>query len=140
MATNGDQSDSGTQIDLRLPSGRPLWCWQYLVSYTYANLMERRPSERCNEIMLESVRREAKRFFGEWPVHVIQPVRNQGAIDYPRVRITAFFTSSPMQPEMHLSSLVIVWFQDLHWPVPDDGAHATLMSVDWERLALDYET
>jgi hypothetical protein len=140
MANHDDKSDSGTQIDLRLPSGRPLWCWQYLVSYTYANFMVRTPSERCNEIMLASVEREAKRFFGEWPVHVIQPVRRQGEIDYPRVRITAFFTSMPMQPEMHLSSLVVVWFQDSQSPVPGEGAKASLMGIEWERLALDYET
>ena len=140
MATNDDKSDSGTQIDLRLLSGRPLWSWQYLVSYTYADFMVRTPSERCNEIMLDSVQREAKRLFGELPVHVIQPVLRQDVIDYPRVRITAFFTSLPMQPEMHLSSLIIVWFQDLQWPIPDEGAKASLIGIEWERLALDYET
>lgn len=90
--------------------------------------------------MLESVEREAKDLFGEWPVHVIPVVRGQDETDFPRVRITAFFTSMPMQPEMHLSSLIVVWFQRSQWPVPDEGSKAALMSLDWERLALDYET
>jgi hypothetical protein len=56
------------------------------------------------------------------------------------VRVTAFFTSLPMRREMHLSSLVVTWFQWGQFPVPDEAGRAALEVVDWERLALDYET
>src|SRR5207253_2342500 len=95
MADAGKR-DAGTLIEVRQPGGRPLWCWQYLASHTYANFLVRTPSEGCNERMLEVVRAEAARVFGDWPVHVIQPVRRPGQIDYPRVRFTAFLTSMPM--------------------------------------------
>jgi hypothetical protein len=44
-----------------------------------------------------------------------------GEIDYPPVRVTAVFTSLPMRREMHLSSVVVVWFlwlmhARLTWP------------------------
>lgn len=137
MNTNRDEPDSGKVIEIRLPSGRPLWCWKYLVSYTYANFMVRTPSEHCNEAMLVSVKNEAKRLFGEWPIHVIEPTRGADAIDYPRIRITAFFTSLPVFDES-LSSLVVVWFQEMQSPIPDDAGKLALMGVDWDRLAVDY--
>ena len=40
----------------------------------------------------------------------------------------------------HLSVLVVVWFQREQLPVPDEAGRAALEAVDWERLALDYET
>jgi len=102
--------------------------------------MIRTPSENCNEDMLAIAKREATRFFGDWPIHVIQPDRQQGVIDYPRVRVTAFFTSLPVRNDMHLSSLVVVWFQNVQLPTPNEDAKKALMSIEWDRLALDYET
>ena len=132
--------DSGKLIDVKQSGGRPLWCWQYLASHTYANFMVRTPSEGCNERMLEVVRTEAVRIFGDWPVHLILPVRRPGEIDYPPVRVTAFFTSLPMRDEMHLSSLIAVWFQQDQVPLPDEAGRAALEAMDWDRHALDYET
>jgi hypothetical protein len=131
---------SDTLIDLRQPGGRPLWCWNYIVAHTYDGFSVRTPSEECNGCMLDVVRREAAQHFGDWPVHIIQPARRPGEIDYPRVRITAFLTSVPMQEEMHLSSLVAVWFQQEQSPVPDEAGRSALERLDWERLAVDYET
>jgi hypothetical protein len=134
-------ADSGTLIDVRLPNGRPLWCWKYVVAYTCEGFKIRTPSEECNQDMLDVVQHEATRYFGGgWPVHVIQPARECGEIDHPPVRVTAFLTSSPMRNEMHLSSLVVVWFQGQQFPVPDEAGRAALEAVNWERLALDYET
>ena len=133
--------DSGALFEVRLTNGRPLWCWKYVVAYTYVGFKIRTPSEECNEDMLESVQHEAVRYFGGgWPVHVIQPARALGEIDYPPVRVTAFLTSLPMREEMHLSSLVLVWFQDRQFPIPEEATSTALEAIDWERLALDYET
>jgi hypothetical protein len=133
--------DSDTLIDLQQPGGRSLWCWNYIVAYTYDGFSVRTPSEECNAHMLGGVRREAARHFGDnCPVHIVQPIRRPGEIDYPRVRITAYLTSLPMRDEMHLSSLVVVWFQREQWPVPDEAGRAALEGLDWERLAHDYVT
>jgi hypothetical protein len=45
-----------------------------------------------------------------------------------------------MRDEMHLSSLVTIWFQEERLRVPDDPALAALQLLDWEKLAVDYET
>jgi hypothetical protein len=133
--------DSGTLIEVRLPNGRSLWCLKYLVACTYEAFPIRTPSESCNEHMLEIVRNEATRYFGEgWPVQVIEPGPMSGEIDFPPVRITAFLTSRPMHHHMHLSSLVVIWFQDRSLPIPDEAGLRALEALDWERLALDYET
>ena len=132
--------DGGTLIDLRQPGGRCLWCWNYIVAYTYDGFSVRTPSEDCNEYMLNVVRYEAARQYGgQWPIHVVPPARDPGEIDYPQVRVTAFLTSLPIRDEMHLSSLVVVWFQREQWPVPDEAGRAAVIWLDWERLALDYE-
>ena len=133
--------DTGILIDLRQPGGRLLWCWNYIVSYTYDGFSVRTPSERCNAHMLNGVCHEAARLYGDqWPVHIVQPVREPVEIDYPRVRVTAFLTSLPMRDDMHLSSLVVVWFQRVQTPIPDEAGRAAIEGLDWERLALDYET
>ena len=132
---------SGTLIDFTRSDGRSLWSWEYVVAYTYEGFMVRSPSERCNEYMLDGIPRKVSRYFGDgWPIHVAHPLRQPGEIDYPPVRIIAFVTSMPMIPEMHLSSLVVVWFQQKRYPVPDKLGRAALDVLDWERLAIDYET
>ena len=104
MPIDHGKRDSGTLIDAQLASGRRISCFQYLVSYTYNGFLERTPSEECNRHMLQGAEREAKRVFSDWPVHVLQPVREAGVVDFPRKRFTAFFTSLPMNQDMHVSS------------------------------------
>jgi hypothetical protein len=134
-------ANDSTLIDLRQLDGRPLWCWNYIVAYTYEGFTERTPSESNNARMLNVVRNEGARQYGsQWPTHIVQPVRRLGEIGYPRVRISGFFTSLPMRNEMHLSSLVVTWFQQEQAPVPDEAGRAALEGLEWEGLALDYET
>ena len=132
---------SGTLIDIRQSGGRSIWCWRYVVEYTYEGYMIRTPSEDCNEAMLDAIGHNADRYFGEgWPIHIVRPVHQPGTIDYPPVRVVAFFTSLPIQQDMHLSSLVLVWFQREQSPIPDKAGRAALEAVNWEQLAFDYET
>jgi hypothetical protein len=80
MSTQG----SGTLINLYLQSERPIWCWKYVAAYTYDGYMVRTHSKACNDHMLECVKREATSYFGEWPIHVIEPLRPSGVLDYPQ--------------------------------------------------------
>ena len=125
-------------LDIRLSNGRPIWCRKYLTSYTYEGWQVRTPSERNNTRVLEKIGRESEKLFGDWPLHIIQPSRDPNEIDYPHVRITSFFTSLPMNDDMHLSSLVIAWFQNQVHPIPDEDATASLQAIPWEKLAVDY--
>jgi hypothetical protein len=139
MATDHAKDDTDAVIDAQLASGRRIWCFRYLVSYTYNGFFERTPSEDCNRHMLQGAEREAKRVFGDWPVHVLQPAREAGVVDFPGKRFTAFFTSLPMNQDMHVSSLVLIWFQHDQFPPMNEATLAAVRSVDWARLAVDYE-
>jgi hypothetical protein len=90
--------------------------------------------------MLAWVRHEAKRLFGDWPLHVLPPTRPPDVIDFPRVRFTALFRSFPVRQDMHQSALVIVWFQEQQFPALNEASLAALQAVEWERLAVDFET
>jgi hypothetical protein len=130
---------SDAVIKIQLADSRGVWCWKYIVAYTYEGWQFRTPSESNNEEMLKSVRGDAIRCFGEgWPIQVIQPLRQPGQIDYPPVRIAALFTSSPIRDEMDLSSLVVIWFQDHPLPIPDVTGRAAIATIDWGQWALDY--
>ena len=133
-----EDSDCGTLLDIELESGRSIWCDQYVTSSTYAHFEIRTPSERANSHMLLFIENEAKQLFGDWPLHIVHPVRESGEIDYPSVRMTAFFTSSPVDRRMDLSSLIVAWFQNSQHPIPDRDASETLRALPWERLAVDY--
>jgi hypothetical protein len=133
------RTDNRPVLEARLASGRGVWCLKYVVANTYGDFLERTPSENANSHMIDGVRSEAKRVFGDWPVHVLTPARDPGAIDYPGVRFTGFFTSLPMREEMHLSSLVLVWFRDQQSPALNDASLQALQAIEWERLAVDYE-
>jgi len=119
---------------------RRLRCAQYVVAETYVGWQIRTPSEECNQHLLKVIRRDAVRVFGELlPVQIIEPVRRPDSIDYPPFRVIAAFTSSPMREEMHLSGLIVAWFQDEPAPVPDAAGRTAISALDWEGLSRDYE-
>jgi hypothetical protein len=127
-------------IDIRLASGRAVWCEEYVVAETYKGFLCRSSSEESNAIMLDSAQFDAAKYFGKrWPLQIVKPVRQPNVVDYPPVRVSAFFSSFPLQHEMDLSSLVVVWFQDHPCPVPDEASRAALASLNWEGHALDWE-
>jgi hypothetical protein len=125
-------------IEVRLNSGRAIGCDKYLVSATYGEFQLRTPSEKANEEMLRFARHDAESLFGRsLPIHIIQPARVD-QLDYPAVRFAGCFDALPMHPEMHASSLVIIWFQDQQHPILDDAAQVAIQAIHWESLAVDY--
>src|SRR5262249_1415178 len=119
-------------------NNRYVWCDKYIVAGTYYGWQIRTPSEDCNKHLLDVIRHEAARVFGEGlPVQIIPPNRPPGTIDYPPVRVTTEFVSAPIRDEMHISSLIVVWFQNQQVSIPDESNHAAIAAIDWEQLALD---
>jgi hypothetical protein len=131
-------NDTSVLFEFRLADRRSVRCTKYVTSHTYDGFLERTVSEECNAMMLGVIDIEARQYFQDWPLHVIQPHRAPGEVDYPPVRFMALLTSSPIR-EMHVSALVVAWFQNQPWPVPNDEARRALESLEWERLAVDYE-
>jgi hypothetical protein len=131
-------------IEVRLSDRRPLWCRRYVVVDTYEGLLLGKPSDEPPELTklrLKSLQNEAARWFGgNWPHQIVTPMVHVPGTEYPPVRITAFFTSTPIRPDMDLSSMIISWFQREPWPIPDDETRRALEGIDWRSLAADYKT
>jgi len=85
-ATDQNSPSNGTQFV----------CYRYDVARTYEGFDFRTPSELCNEMMLKVVSQAPDRYFGEWPLHIIQPYARRQRWTTPPVRITARFESSPI--------------------------------------------
>jgi hypothetical protein len=148
MSSLAHDYDSRILLKARLNTGREIDCDKYLVSYTYDGYMIGRMDEAIewmrqaltdkNLGMRHALRHEALALFGNWPLHVIEPERPEGEMDYPRVRFTGFFSSLPIR-EKDLSSLVVAWFQHEQYPALVEPARSALQAIDWEGLALDHE-
>jgi hypothetical protein len=107
-------------------------------AYYIVHFLVRTPGGEGNAEMLDVIGLEARRRYGDWQLYIIPPVRTRKMVDYPAVRFMAWFESNPIRT-LHASGLVIVWFQDQPWQVPDDNARYALEHIDWDRRAKDYE-
>src|SRR5215831_15100879 len=66
--------ESKRATDQNSPSnGTQFVCYRYDVARTYEGFDFRTPSELCNEMMLKVVSQAPDRYFGKWPLHIIQP-------------------------------------------------------------------
>ena len=61
------------------------------------------------------------------------------SLDYPPVRIVAYFTSSPIREVTFESTLVLAWFQERTFPLVDESNGQRLTELDWDALARDAE-
>jgi hypothetical protein len=131
--------ESNALIELDLKSGRSIWCNRYFARLTYADVLLGGPTDRGDELTLQFIRSEVGRIFHKDPLSIIEPVLLADQIAYPRYCFAAEFTSSPIQTEMHLSNLVVIWFQNERMPFPDEAARQAIAELHWNRSARDYE-
>ena len=99
----------------------------------------RTPGEFANKAEIDLINHEARRLFGECPVHVLAPMPVPASLDYPPVRIVAYFTSSPIREVTFESTLVLAWFQERTFPLVDESNGQRLTELDWDALARDAE-
>lgn len=128
--------ETGSLLSVHLFSGRLIQCRQYFVSRTYEGMLIRTPSERTNQLMLSIISDDAIRMFGDFPVHILHPQESGATVDYPPIRFSGRFSSSPISSGCDLSSLIVIWFQRDQWPV-DHSACEALETLEWENLASD---
>lgn len=137
-------------LELTLRSKRRIWARSYFVSETFAELLEGAPSERANERALGAIPDRLGKIFAGLPVHIIEPAlvlselaskwHGREILLLPPVCIAAEFRSSPARdPSMHLSGLIMAWFQDHDSPILSEANRLRLADVDWEALAVDFE-
>ncbi len=148
------------ECELRLRSGRAITLKHFDQVMTYAGLLEGTPDHELDDRHIESALEEAGRrgVAGVRPHLIVPPRRDHFRKPGDMRRITEYsphwipewlpvvqcigqFSSgvTARNPEMHLSVLTVVWFQDEYAPPIQEPALGELLDLDWEALALDIE-
>ena len=136
MSSDATDRDSGPLIDIGLPDGRSIWCWQYVVSSTRVGVEVVRRTEEWNEEMKQATLGEVAALFGPIPTLFIEPSTMPRGDGRPRVRVTALFRSGPIGETATNSSLVIAWIQNRQ-AASDAEALSGLREIEWDRWAAD---
>ncbi|MFJ1756403.1 hypothetical protein [Kitasatospora sp. NPDC088134] len=135
-----------------LSSGRSIELTEVRMSSTYAGMLEGYPCRRLNELKLNSLRHRTEHAFSGTPVHLVPPVVDRsdptpgpfGPVEtLPAVTCTGLFRSAAvdpaLEPVLHRSALVVIWFQATTEPPTTENAAPDLRALPWEDLARDHE-
>jgi len=146
--------------ELPLRSGRTITLKRLNQVMTYAGLLEGTPNREMNDRHIEYALREAQEMYvAGFRPHLIPPPRQdyyrtpgdmQRIRDFsphhipewlPVVQCVGSFQSgvTARNPDMHVSVLTVVWFQDEYAPPIREPALSQLRELDWESLAVDVE-
>jgi hypothetical protein len=125
-------------ITIRLLSGRSISCNWCVVTRTYEAFFCREPGEQANKAMFDSLFEEARRVFGDVPVHVLSPPK-AASDDYPKIRVSGYFKSPAIREVTWCSHLILAWFQESACPLVDASNMRRLSEVEWDSLARDCE-
>jgi hypothetical protein len=145
-----------TLARINLASGRSVELISLTISSTYGGLLEGYPNARMNDALIARLGRRREFTDSSQPARVITPPRSRSGPDQgsarmpfgpvetlPSVYCEGSFRSGPvdgeLDPVLHESWLMIVWFQeDLARPVADFAA-AAVYELAWDDLAEDIE-
>lgn len=124
---------------ITLVSGRPLVLEALHVQQTYLGLLEGRPNAEINDEVVDELRGQAAKLWGQRRVHVVHPHGASPGDALPAWACVGWFSSKPIQPsEGDTSELVVVWFEHSVFEVPLRAlAQDRLESLAWEELAED---
>ncbi len=129
--------DRTALIEITLNSGRGIWGEQLFVQQTYTNFSVRSPG-KGNDFVLDCISGISKHTFHDTPCLTLDP--GPGSPDLPRLTIFCQFTSLPLDPDLHVSDLVIVWLQNELEPLVSPAIMEKLQAVDWDAHAKDGDT
>lgn len=139
-------------ITFKLQSGRSVWVRNFDFARTYAGMVEGVPSADLNSEIVAREVREARAAFPHLPVFLLPaeirktPVNDRsGRLLFEGVwmkpyRYRLCLQSRPIAPHMHMSELVIVWF-DMPFHTRPIAAFLkeTLGALDWDSQARDLQ-
>ncbi|MGI5241532.1 hypothetical protein [Dactylosporangium sp. CA-139066] len=143
-----------TLARMELGSGRQIRLSELHLKSTYGGLIEGYPMARLNDRLVAGLAERAGRLLPRAPVHVVEAVRRRAEDDgswprafgppeyLPAVTCMGRFDSTPvaaLDPVLHYSKLVVVWFQDDAVVPSGSDLPAGLRDVRWDDLAQDEE-
>ncbi|MET9606492.1 hypothetical protein ABZZ17_15645 [Streptomyces sp. NPDC006512] len=137
---------------IRLASGRTAEVSEIRLRTTYGDMLEGYPFARLNDLNLSGLLHRAAQAFPGIPAHLVPPRRDLpdlpggafGPLEtLPAVTCVALLTSVPvdpgLDPALHYSALTVAWLQDEPRIPNGDAADPSLLTLDWDALALDRE-
>jgi hypothetical protein len=136
------QPDQQRRITFKLSSGRLVWVVAFRYSGTYDSLLEGRPNPELNKRIIDE-RLKASRLRAWDKLLLLTPetrTDDRGGVHLPPICCSAELMSSPMNQEMHGSSLTVVWFAPPFFAEPlTSFVEKSLKEVPWEQNARDFE-
>ncbi len=117
---------------------------------TYRGLLEGVPNRSINKQYIEYALKDAVRYCGNTPVHLIEPKQKihredtlhpeYTVMSLPEVTCIAKLSSyKPVKdPDMVGSELIVVWYQDTMAMPIDDEILEQMKLINWSELADDY--
>jgi hypothetical protein len=145
-----------TLARISVASGRPVELMRLTISSTYGGLLEGHPNARMNDALIARLGTRRELPHSSVPAYVVAPPRSRPGIGaeparmpfgpaeiLPPVYCEGSFRSGPvneeLDPVLHESQLMIVWFQDdLARPVAELASMA-VRGLAWDDLAEDSE-
>jgi uncharacterized protein (TIGR02996 family) len=145
---------------LPLRSGRTITLKALDQRMIYADVLLGTPSQRTNDANIRAALQDAERYCVQSAQpHLIVPPRRDYRLTpgdmqdiaarsphripewLPEVRCIASFQSgvTARNPDMHLSVLTVVWYQDEYALPIREPALSQLLNLDWDALAVDIE-
>lgn len=139
--------------DVKLLTGREISLRSIEQFRVYEGLLEGLPTRQMNQRQLEALREQARRLLRGVEPYLVPPTEKPiewlegkkypfgDPAELPRVACIARFGSRQVarNADLDYSQLVVVWLQDeFAFPI-DPGVLEHLRTLDWERLAGDFE-
>ncbi|MFB8166755.1 hypothetical protein ACFC60_02245 [Kitasatospora purpeofusca] len=135
-----------------LESGRSIELSILRMAETYDGLLMGYPTREMNDAIVAEAVEQAEKTYPSLPVHLVEPPRVPREIrrptfgpmeQLPGVLCTGYFTSEPVNPELesvlHISRLIVVWFQADSALPSLETATPGLCGVPWNAKAEDRE-
>jgi hypothetical protein len=136
------QPDQKRRITFKLQGGRLVWVVAFRYSGTYDSLLEGRPSADLNKRIVEE-RMKASQLRAWDKMYLLPPetrTDDRGGVHMPPICCSAELMSSPMNQQMHGSSLTVVWFTPPFFSEPLSAfIEKSLAALPWEQNAKDFE-
>lgn len=133
-------------IFINLKCGRSIYISDFHYSRTYGGLLEGRPNEEYNNIIIARALSRMEKIWGKRKTHLIPPKIDSTDPKHPTLpttELTAWITcNQPVDANYMGSSLILVWYIDdkvFELSSIRDITSVALNAITWNDLAEDFD-